>query len=135
MGDLMNATQLERFDRCFDEHYLAILAEIATSDPSGAARRTRAAFASAYRFWSKVEDDGNPIDWIHRVITDDRRAATRHRTDTERFDEPGHRTPIDLDAERRSVVALARRQRAIAGTIIGTSALATLGAELFVAHR
>lgn len=128
----MNAAQLEGFDRFFDENYLAILAEVAGSDPSVAVRRTRAGFASAYRFWSKVEDDGDPVGWIHRVIADDRRAATRCRGLEEPLDEPGH---PDTSEEHRRVVALARRQRAVARVVIGTSALLALGGELVVAHR
>ena len=38
--DIMNAAQIERFDRFFDEHCAAILTEVAEADPSGAADRT-----------------------------------------------------------------------------------------------
>ena len=61
MGACVNTAQLDRFDRFFDGHYQAMVAEIADSDPAGAVRRTRAGFASAYHFWGKVEDDGDPV--------------------------------------------------------------------------
>ena len=134
MGDGMNAAQLDRFNRFFDDHHPAILAELAESDPQGAVRRTRAGFASAYRFWSKVEDDGDPVGWVHRVIADDRR-NTRHAAGRDPVDGPGHRAPVEASTERRRIVALARRQRAIATVVVGTSALVALGAELFVVHR
>ena len=57
----MNADRRDRFNRFFDGHHPAIVAEVAEIDPRGAVRRTRAGFASEYRFWSKVEDDGDPV--------------------------------------------------------------------------
>jgi len=128
----MNAAQLDRFNRFFDDHYQGILAEVTESDPSGAVRRTRSGFASAYRFWSKVEDDGDPVRWVHRVIADDRRHP-RHTAGRDPVDDPGH--PVEASNERRRIVALARRQRAVATVVLGTSALVFIGAELFVAHR
>jgi hypothetical protein len=130
----MNAAQLDRFNRFFDDHYRAILAEVAERDPSGAVRRTRSGFASAYRFWSKVEDDRDPVGWVRRVIADDRR-KTRHAAGRDPVDGPGHRASVEAGTERRRIVALARRQRAVARVVIGTSAVVALGAELFVAHR
>lgn len=130
----MNTAQLDRFDRFFDGHYLAMVAEIADSDPSGAVRRTRAGFASAYRFWGKVEDDGDPVGWIRRVIAEDRRRS-RRSAGREPADEPGRPVSVDSSAERHRVVALARRQRAVARVVLGASALVAIGAELFVAHR
>ena len=134
MGDGMNAARLARFDRFFDDHFPGILAEVAESDPSGAVRRTRSGFASAYRFWGKVEDDGDPVGWVHRVIAEDRR-NTRHAAGRDPVDEPGHRASVEPSTERRRIVSLARRQRAVARVVIGTSALVALGAELFVARR
>lgn len=130
----MNAAQLARFDRFFDDHYPEILAEVTERDPSGAVHRTRSGFASAYRFWSKVEADGDPVGWIHRVIAEDRR-STRHGAGREPGGEPGPRVIVSSSVERHRVVALARRQRAVARVVLGTSALAAIGAELFVAHR
>ena len=130
----MNAAQLARFDRFFDDHYPEILAEVTERDPSGAVHRTRSGFASAYRFWSKVEADGDPVGWIQRVIADDRR-STRHGAVGEPGDEPGPRVIVGSSVERHRVVELARRQRAVARVVLGTSALAAIGAELFVAHR
>ena len=134
MGNGMNAARLDRFDRFFDEHYQRILAEVAESDPCGAVRRTRLGFASAYRFWSKVEDDGDPVGWVHRVIAADRRDP-RHEAGRDPVDEPGHRASVESSMERRRIVALARRQRAVAHVVIGTGALVAIGAELFAAHR
>ena len=130
----MNATLLDRFDRFFDENFAAIVGDVALNDPSGGVLRTRAGFASAYRFWSKVEDDGDPVAWVRRVITEDRRGA-RGRSVGQPVDASGRRPSVDLGAERRRVVALARRQRAVARVVIGLSALVALGGELFVAHR
>lgn len=133
MGDRVNTAQLDRFDRFFDGHYQAMVAEIADSDPSGAVRRTRAGFASAYRFWGKVEDDGDPVGWVRRVIAEDRH--TTRGAGPGSAHEPGTPASVDPSAERHRVVALARRQRAVARVVIGTSALVAIGAELFVAHR
>ena len=131
----MNAVQLARFDCFFNENYAAIVSNVAESDPSRAVRRTRSGFASAYRFWGKVEADGDPVGWILRVITEDRRAASRHRAREEPLDESGHEASVDLIAEHRHILAMARRQRAVARVVIGTSALLALGGELIVAHR
>jgi len=128
----MNAAQLDRFNRFFDDHYPAILAEVAKSDPPGAVHRTRSGFASAYRFWSKVEADGDPARWVRRVIADDRR-TTHHAAGHGPVDEPGHR--VEARTERRRIVALARRQQAVAAVVLGAIALVFIGAELFVAHR
>ena len=130
----MNAAQLARFDRFFDDHYPEILAEVTDRDPSGAVHRTRSGFASAYRFWSKVEADGDPVGWIHRVIAEDRR-STRRGAGREPGGEPGPRVIVSSSVERHRVVALARRQRAVARVVLGTSALAAISAELLVAHR
>ena len=130
----MNAAQLDRFDRFFDANFATIVDDVALNDPSEGVLRTRAGFASAYRFWSNVEDDGDPVGWVRRVIAEDRRAA-RGRSVRQPIDASGRRPSVDLGAERRRVVALARRQRAVARVIIGTSALLALGGELFVAHR
>ena len=59
-----------------------------------------------------------------------RRAAGRHLVD-----EPGDRASAEASTERRRIVALARRQGAVARVVIGASALVGVGAELFVAHR
>ena len=134
MGDRVNAAQLDRFDRFFDGHYQAMVAEIADSDPSGAVRRTRAGFASAYRFWGKVEDDGDAVGWVRRVAAEDRR-STRRSAGPEPAGEPGNPVPVDSSAERDRVVALARRQRVVASVVLGASALVAIGVELFVAHR
>jgi hypothetical protein len=134
MGDGMNTAQLDRFNRFFDDHYPTILAEVAESDPSGAVRRTRSGFASAYRFWSKVEADGDPVGWVHRVIAEDRRNP-RHAAGRDPVDEAGDRASVEASMERRRIVALARRQRAVARVVLGTSAFVALGAKLFVAHR
>ena len=134
MGDGMNAAQLDRFNRFFDDYYQGILAEVAERDPSGSVRRTRSGFASAYRFWSKVEDDGDPVGWVHRVIAEDRRNP-RHAAGRDPVDGPGDRPSAEASTERRRIVALARRPRAVATVVIGSSALVFLGAELFVAHR
>jgi len=131
----VNTAQLDRFDRFFDGHYLAMVAEIADSDPSGAVRRTRAGFASAYRFWGKVEDDGDPVGWIRRVIAEDRRPTRRGAGPDPADGRPGLGSSVDSSAERHRVVALARRQRAVARVVLGASALVAIGAELFVAHR
>jgi hypothetical protein len=130
----VKAHQLDRFDRFFDTHYQAMVDETADRDPSGAVRRTRAGFASAYRFWGKVEDDGDPAGWIRRVIAEDRHGPTR-RVDPESADEPGTPAFVDLRDERRRVVALARRQRVVAGGVLGAGALVWIGAELLVTHR
>ena len=130
----MNSAQLDRFNRFFDDHYPAILAEVAESDPSGSVRRTRSGFASAYRFWSKVEDDDDPVGWVHRVIAGDRRNP-RHAAGGDRVDEAGDRPSVEASTERRRVIELAQRQRAVATFVIGASAFVALGAELFVAHR
>ena len=130
----MNAAQLDRFNRFFDDHYQGILAEVAESDPSGSVPRTRSGFASAYRFWAKVEDDGDPVGWVHRVIAEDRRNP-RHAAGRNQIDEPGHPASVEASTERRRIVGLARRQRAVARVVLGTSALVAIGAELFVAHR
>jgi hypothetical protein len=134
MGDRVNTAQLDRFDRFFDGHYEAMVAEIADNDPSGAVRRTRAGFASAYRFWGKVEDDGDPVGWVRRVIAEDRRSTTRD-TGPESADEPGTPASVDSNAERHRVVALARRQRVVASVVLAVGTLVAIGAELFVAHR
>ena len=130
----MNAAQIDRFNGFFDDLYQAILAEVAESDPVGAVRRTRSGFASAYRFWSKVEDDGDPVGWVRRVIAEDRRNP-HHATGRGPVDDPGERASVEASTERRRIIALARRQRAVATVVIGTSALVALGAELVVAHR
>lgn len=130
----MNAAQLDRFNRFFDDHYPRVLAEVAERDPSGSVRRTRSGFASAYRFWAKVEDDGDPVGWVHRVIADERR-NNRHAAGRHPVDEPGDRAHAEASTERRRIVALARRQRAVATVVLGASALVFIGAELFVAHR
>ena len=67
----MNAAQLDRFDRFFDENFATIVDDVALNDPSEGVLRTRAGFAAAYRFWSKVEDDGDPVSWVRRVIAED----------------------------------------------------------------
>ena len=130
----MNAAQLDRFNRFFDRHYPAMVAEVAASDPSGAIRRTRAGFASACRFWGKVEDDSDPVGWVRRVIAEDHHSTTRGAV-PESADEPGHPASVDSSAERHRVVALARRQRLVASVVLGVSTLVDTGAELFVAHR
>jgi hypothetical protein len=130
----VNSDQLERSDRFFDGHYQAMVAVTADSDPSGALRRTRAGFASAYRFWGKVEDDGDPVGWIRRVIAEDRHNTSRSAR-SESADEPGTPASVDSSTERRRVVALARRQRVVARVVFGAGALVAVGAELFVAHR
>jgi hypothetical protein len=130
----MNAAQLGRFDRFFDENFATIVDDVGLNDPSEGVLRTRAGFASAYRFWSKVEDDGDPVAWVCRVIAEDRRAA-RGRSVGRPVDASGHRPSVDLRSERLRVVALARRQRAVARVVIGTSALLAVGGELFVVHR
>lgn len=56
MDDIMNTVQIDLF---FDQHYPAILAEVAGTAGSGALGRTRAGFASAYRSLTKVEHDGD----------------------------------------------------------------------------
>lgn len=132
MGDDVNAAQIARFNAFFDEHYTGMLAEVAKSDPSGALRRTRAGFASAYQFWGKVEDDGDPVGWVRRVIADDRR-NTRHAVGRDPVDDLGH--VVEASTERRRIVALARRQRAVATVVLGAGGLVFIGAELFVAHR
>jgi len=130
----MNAAQLARFNAFFDEHYTGMLAEVANSDPSGALRRTRAGFASAYRFWGKVEDDGDPVGWVRRVIADDRH-NTRHAAGRDPVDDPADRALVEASIERRRIVALARRQRAVARVVLGTGGLVFIGAELLVAHQ
>lgn len=37
--------------------------------------------------------------------------------------------------DRHRLITLARRQRAVAGVVLGARALAVVGAELLVAHR
>lgn len=134
MGDRVNTAQLDRFDHFFDGHYEAMVAEVADSDPSGALHRTRVGFASAYRFWGKVEDDGDPVGWVRRVIAEDRHSTTRCAS-PESGDEPGAPVCVDPSAERHRVIALARRQRVVAGVVLGAGSLVAVVAELFVAHR
>ena len=131
----MNPAQLARFDRFFDDQYPAIAADVAATDPTGAVRRTRAGFASAHRFWSTVKDDGDPAGWIRRVIAEDRRAAGGGRCLGQLLDKSARPPSVDIRAEHRRVVALARRPRAVAGAVIGTWTLLLVAAELFVAHH
>lgn len=135
MGDGMNTAQLARFDSFFNRHYWQIPRAVTEGDPSGALRRTRSGFASAYRFWSKVEADGDPAAWIRRAIAEDRHAATRDRSSAQRANVPRPHPSIDLDAEHRRVVSLARHQRFVARVVIGTSAFFAVAGELFVANR
>ena len=134
MGERVNTAQHDRFDRFFDEHYEAMVAEVADSDASGALRRTRVGFASAYRFWGKVEDDGDPVGWVRRVIAEDRHSSRRSAGE-DPADKPRNPASVDSSAEHRSVVALAQRQRVVATVLLAAGALVAVGAELFVAHR
>jgi hypothetical protein len=63
MGSRVNSSQLGRFNRCVGEHYQAMLAEIAASDPPDAVPHTGAGFASV-------------LPW-----TSSKTAATEHSTD------------------------------------------------------
>lgn len=130
----MNHAQLERFDRFFDNHYLEFVNELTEFDPVEGVRRARSGFACAYRFWAKVEEDGDPSGWIHRDIHQQKptpvrveehnRSARVHGLDIE-----------DLPAERRRIVTLARRQRVVATAVIGASGLVLIAGELLIAHR
>jgi hypothetical protein len=130
----VNTAQLDRFDHFFATHYRAMLDEVATSDPAGAVGRTRAGFASAYRFWGKVEDDGDPLGWVRRVIEEQRRGSAPG-ADPDSTDETATRAELDMNAERRRVISLARRQRVVARAVLGAGAIIAIAAELFVAHR
>ena len=130
----MNSAQLDRFNRFFDENFAAIVGDVALDDPPRGVLRTRAGFAAAYRFWSKVEDGGDPIGWVRRVIAQDRRAA-RSRSAGRPVDESDRRPSVDLRAERRRVETLARHQRAVARAVIGLSAFLALGGELLMVRR
>jgi hypothetical protein len=134
MGARVNAAQVDRFDRFFDAHYEAMVADVAASDPAGALRRTRTGFASAYRFWAKVEADGDPVGWVRRVVAEDH-PRTRGAAGPGSVEEPGTPVIVDPGAERHRVVALARRQRVVACLVLGAGALVAVGAELIVAHR
>lgn len=131
----MNADQRSRFDHFFAAHYVEILDAVIDVEPSGAVQRTRSGFASAYRFWGKVEDDGDPVGWVMRVIAEARRSTGRRRPTRVAGSTVRPATSADLTSERRRVTSLARRQRVIASAVIGTSAFAVIGAELLVAHR
>jgi hypothetical protein len=122
----MNRAEREVFDCLFEAHYQEVIAATAATDPAGALQRTRAGFASAYRFWSKIDADDR-LRWIRAAI-----------------DQVGTRTPsdgrtsaavVDLRAERASVIALARRQRSVSTAVLSAGALCIVALELLVAHR
>ena len=122
----MNSRQA-RFEQFFHDSHNEILTRVASHDPNRAVRRTRGGFAAAYRFWPKVEADGDPVRWVERVIADDpQRRHLRNRRGEQ---------PVDAVSELRRVVSLARRQRTVAHLTIGSCALALLATELLAAHR
>ena len=129
----MNHVQLERFDEFFADQYLVFVNEITATDPVAGVRRVRSGFASAYRFWAKVEEDGDPSGWIHRIIDQEEPTATQ----VDEHDRSALAASLDVDDlpdERHRIVAIARRQRVVATVVIGVSGLLLVAGELLVAH-
>ncbi len=129
----MNRAQRGRFDQFLDARYSAFVVEIAQTHPDESTDRACAAFADAYRFWGKLEDSGDPVGWIRHNI-----AEQRPRRNIRRRRWPFHggdvvSDPTELD--RRRIVFMARRQRAIGTIVITTTALLLVAGELLVAHR
>ena len=67
----MNSVSAAGFDPFFDEHYAEVvdlLTEIYGSATIGRAT-ARSAFASAYRFWSKIVPYDDPLEWaLHDAL-------------------------------------------------------------------
>ena len=131
----MNPAQLDQFNHVFDDHYLTTVADVAATDPTHAVRRTRAGFACAYRFWAKIEDDHDPAGWIHEVIDQRGHTVTPPQRESDHLENPNLTRSVDLRAEHKRVVRLARRQGAVADVVIWASALLIVAARLHFRHR
>lgn len=117
----MNHAQLERFDQFFDDHWQPILVELTARHPDDGLRRARRAFATAYRFWGRVEDDGDPIGWI---------SADAERQRPQRARRPANPAAAAV-AERRHIVASARRAKLTTAFAVTAAIAASLGVEIW----
>ncbi|MBI4936377.1 MAG: hypothetical protein HY828_21060 [Actinobacteria bacterium] len=132
--DLPRRASVAQFDQFFDAHFAMIANGLIETDPEDGLRRVRSAFATAYRFWVKVDSDTDAIALIRADLASQSNRPRRGRSvasDLER----AHVAPADLDRERGRVVALGRRRR-----LIGHAGLAVMGGvavavELLIAHR
>ena len=145
----MNRQQRARFDRFFDDRYDAIVAALDRAYPGEGARRAHSSLATAYRFWGKVELDGDPEFWVLRDAsapgpTVECWVADPPVADPPVADPPVADPPVDasapdhrdaLDRERALVVRAARWRRAAASVVLSALALVLIAAELFVAGR
>ena len=145
----MNRQQRARFDRFFDDRYDAIVAALDRAYPGEGARRAHSSLATAYRFWGKVELDGDPEFWVLRDAsapgpTVECRVAAPPVAAPPVADPPVADPPVDasapdhrddLDRERKLVVRAARWRRAAASVVLSALALVLIAAELFAAGR
>ena len=135
----MNRQQRARFDRFFDDRYDAIVAALDRAYPGEGARRAHSSLATAYRFWGKVELDGDPEFWVLRDASAPGPtvecwvAAPPVADPPVDASAPDHRNA--LDRERALVVRAARWRRAAASVVLSALALVLIAAELFVAGR
>ena len=140
----MNRQQRARFDRFFDDRYDAIVAALDRAYPGEGARRAHSSLATAYRFWGKVELDGDPEFWVLRDASAPGPTVECWVADPPVADPPVADPPVDasapdhrdaLDRERALVVRAARWRRAAASVVLSALALVLIAAELFVAGR
>lgn len=130
----MTRQQRARFDRFFDDRYDAIVAALDQAHPGEGARRAHSSLATAYRFWGKVELDGDPERWVLRDASAPGPTVECWVADPPvDASAPDHRD--DLDRERALVVRAARWRRAAASVVLSALALVLIAAELFAAGR
>ena len=126
----MNSAARERFDRWFEQEYPDLVIELEARYPGDGLRRARSSVATAYRFWGKVEADGNPKNWILRDAGEPRPAHAR----TEISPYPSV-SADSLIRDKATIVRVARQRRVVATVVLSAISAAVVGAELFAAHR
>lgn len=129
----MNRDEAERFRSFFDDNFVQVARDLLARDADGGLRQARSAFATAYRFWDRVEDDGDPLGWVYADV-DRQRVARRRRPAAPRPLDLAAFTPADLAVERQRVTSLGRRRRVIGTTLLTVLVAVVVVAELLIAR-
>jgi hypothetical protein len=128
----MNRDQAERYRSFFDDNFVHVARDLLARNSDGGLQQARSAFATAYRFWDRIEDDGDPLGWVYADV-DRQRRPRRHRRAGDRPVDPLVFAPEHLDEERRRAISVGRRRRVVSTAALSVMAAAFVAVELLIA--
>ncbi len=126
----MNRAARELFDSWYIQEYFDLVINIETKHPGHGLRRARSSTANAYRFWSKVEADGNPTNWILREADGLRQTRTNTGISPNQSE-----TSESATSEKSKIARPALQRQMTARAVLTVVTAVALGAELLATRQ